>query len=75
MLLLFNSTLFFQISRQELEKQQLELKDMLDKLEADRNMELSERLKLEEEIAAKQVSRFFYVRPSYFAICSRLHYL
>jgi hypothetical protein len=28
---------------------------MLDKLEADRNMEQSERLKLEEEIAAKQV--------------------
>ncbi len=43
------------MSRQELEKQQSELKEMLDKLEADRNMELSERLKLEEEIAAKQV--------------------
>jgi hypothetical protein len=44
------------LSRQELEKQQSELKEMLDKLEADRNMELSERLKLEEEIAAKQVN-------------------
>jgi hypothetical protein len=45
----------FQNSRQELERQQAELKEMLEKLEADRNMELSERLKLEEEIAAKQV--------------------
>jgi len=50
-----NFRFFFQMSRQELEKQQSELKEMLDKLEADRNMELSERLKLEEEIAAKQV--------------------
>jgi hypothetical protein len=33
----------------------MELKEMLDKLEEDRNMELSERLKLEEEIQAKQV--------------------
>ena len=36
--------------------EQGELKEMLDKLEADRNMEVSERLKLEEEIASKQVS-------------------
>ncbi len=49
----------FQSYRQELERQQIELKEMLDKLEADRNMEQSERLKLEEEIAAKQVYYYF----------------
>jgi hypothetical protein len=32
---------------------------MLEKLEADRNMEMSERIKLEEEIAAKQVQNVF----------------
>ena len=52
---------WFQNSRQELERQQGELREMLEKLEADRNMELSERMKLEEEIAAKQVPRVFKI--------------
>lgn len=52
---------WFQNSRQELERQQSELREMLEKLEADRNMELSERMKLEEEIAAKQVPRLFKI--------------
>ena len=44
----------FQEARDELETQKDELRDLMTKLEADRDMELEERQKLEEEIRAKQ---------------------
>ena len=46
----------FQIqeARKQLEEQQDELRALMTKLEADRNMELDERQKLEEEIRKKQ---------------------
>ena len=46
--------MIFQEARVELETQKDELRDLMTKLEADRDMELEERQKLEEEIRAKQ---------------------
>ena len=43
-----------QEARKQLEEQQDELRALMTKLEADRNMELDERQKLEEEIRKKQ---------------------
>ena len=43
-----------QEARKQLEEQQDELRGLMTKLEADRNMELDERQKLEEEIRKKQ---------------------
>ena len=45
---------FIQEARKQLEEQQDELRGLMTKLEADRNMELDERQKLEEEIRKKQ---------------------
>ena len=53
-LIKFKIQLFFQEARDELETQKDELRDLMTKLEADRDMELEEREKLEEEIRAKQ---------------------
>jgi signal transduction histidine kinase len=44
-----------QLSKDELEARQNELQDMLRRLEESKNMEAAERIKLEEEIAAKQI--------------------
>ena len=40
----------FQAARDELERQQAELKEMLEKMEKDREMEAEEKAKLAEEI-------------------------
>ena len=53
-LIKFKIQLFFQEARDELETQKDELRNLMTKLEADRDMELEEREKLEEEIRAKQ---------------------
>ena len=52
--LLYYYFVIFQEARDELETQKDELRDLMTKLEADRDMELEERQKLEEEIRAKQ---------------------
>ena len=52
--LLYYHFVIFQEARDELETQKDELRDLMTKLEADRDMELEERQKLEEEIRAKQ---------------------
>ena len=63
-----------QEARKQLEEQQDELRGLMTKLEADRNMELDERQKLEEEIRKKQevpkeIVIFFlkvkFVKPMY----------
>ena len=49
-----------QEARKQLEEQQDELRGLMTKLEADRNMELDERQKLEEEIRKKQEVLIFF---------------
>ena len=72
----------FQEARDELETQKDELRDLMTKLEADRDMELEERQKLEEEIRAKQeeierlqnISTLTFSTPSFSTLIFKTEY-